>query len=130
MPRSLASSSVTAASEGESAVILTRAVLRAAQLVGLTQKQLAAVLGVSEASVSRLDRGRNIEPATKEGEIALLFLRLWRSLDALVGGNDGLAREWMHASNTHLDGIPSDLIQNLTGIMRVAEYLDAMRGKL
>jgi transcriptional regulator with XRE-family HTH domain len=109
---------------------LTRAVLRASQILGLTQKQLAAVLGVSEAGVSRLDRGRNIEPATKEGEIAILFLRLWRSLDALMGGSDTQARDWMHASNTHLGGIPSDLIQNLTGIMRVAEYLDAMRGKL
>jgi len=130
MPRPLASKSVAAASDTDSAVVLTRAVLRASRFLGLTQKQLAAVLGVSEASVSRLDRGRSIEPATKEGEIAILFLRVWRSLDTLVGGDDAQARSWMHASNTHLGGVPSYLIQNLTGIVRVAEYLDAMRGKL
>jgi len=42
----------------------------------------------SEASVSRLQTGRGLDPETKEGELALLFLRLYRSLDALVGGDE------------------------------------------
>src|SRR5690606_21942425 len=78
----------------EPGAVLARAVLAAAARLGVRQRALAAVLGSSEASVSRLQHGRRIEPASKEGELALLFLRLYRSLDALVGGNDSQARAW------------------------------------
>ena len=67
--------------------VLTQAVVRAAGLLGLKGKGLAGVLGVSEASVSRLGRGRRIEAESKEGELAVLLVRIYRSLDALVGGD-------------------------------------------
>ena len=66
--------------------VLTKALLRAADLLGLSSRVLARILGVSEASVSRLASGaRTIDPASKEGELALLLVRVYRSLDALVG---------------------------------------------
>ncbi len=112
------------------AATLTKAVLRAARALDLTQKQLACVLGVSEASVSRLGESRFVEPASKEGELAALFLRVYRSLDALVGGDATAARTWMHAGNLHLGGEPAELVQDVLGLVRVTEYLDAMRGTL
>ncbi|HEX6069937.1 MAG TPA: antitoxin Xre-like helix-turn-helix domain-containing protein, partial [Longimicrobiaceae bacterium] len=63
-------------------VVLTKAVRAAAGRLGLRNRRLAEVLGTSEASVSRLSVGRTIDPESKEGELALLFLRLFRSLDA------------------------------------------------
>jgi len=111
------------------AEVLTRAVLRAGDLLGLPQRTVASSIGVSEASVSRFRRGRTIAPDSKEGELALLMLRLFRSLDALVGGDAARARAWMHADNRHLGGIPSRLILTVTGLVHVVEYLDAMRGK-
>ena len=109
--------------------VLTRAVIRAARVLELTQKTLAATLGVSEATVSRLTRGRTVDPGSKEGELAVLFVRLYRSLDSLVGGDDRQARAWIHARNNHLDGIPSELIRSVSGLVYVTEYLDALRGK-
>jgi transcriptional regulator with XRE-family HTH domain len=109
--------------------VLTKAVVRASRALGLSQKAIAATLGVSEASVSRLTRGRTIDPEGKEGELAILFVRLYRSLDSLVGGDDAAARSWMHARNHHLDAVPADLIRTVTGLTHVLEYLDAMRGK-
>jgi len=116
-----------AAATGRAAV-LTKAVVRAAGRLELTQRATAATLGVSEATVSRLARGRTIDPATKEGELALLLVRLYRSLDAMVGGNAEQARAWMHAPNRHLHGTPADLIRSVAGLVRVVEYLDALRG--
>ena len=110
--------------------VLAKAVLRAAELLGLSQRSLAAVLGISGASVSRLVRGRGIDPASKEGELALLFLRVFRSLDTLVGGDEHGARLWMQADNAALSGVPADLVQSVKGLVDVAEYLDAMRGNL
>jgi len=64
-----------------SAIVLTKALLRAAQLLELSSAVLARILGVSEASISRLASGaRTIDPASKEGELALLLVRVYRSL--------------------------------------------------
>ena len=110
--------------------VLAKAVLNAADRLGLRNRQLAIVLGTSEASVSRLQHGRGLDPDSKEGELALLFLRLYRSLDALVGGDDAKARDWLGAENTHLAGIPAERIRTVVGLVDVVQYLDAMRGRL
>jgi uncharacterized protein (DUF2384 family) len=112
------------------AAILASAVLAAADRLGVRHRHLAAVLGASEASVSRLQRARGIDPSSKEGELALLFLRLYRALDALVGGNDEQARQWLHAPNDHLGGTPAERIRHVEGLVDVVQYLDAMRGRL
>jgi len=109
--------------------VLTKALMRAAQRLGLSQKVMARTLGVSEATVSRLGSGRRISPDSKEGELALLLLRLFRSLDSLFGGNEAQSRAWMHAANHHLGEPPIALIERVVGLMQVVEYLDSMRGK-
>ena len=109
--------------------ILTRAMLRAGRALGMRQKDLAVTLGISEATVSRFSRGREIDPETKEGELAVLLLRMYRSLDTLVGGEDARARAWMQARNIHLNGTPAELVRSIHGLVRVVEYLDALRGK-
>jgi hypothetical protein len=110
--------------------VLTRATLAAASALRLRNRDLAAVLGTSDASVSRLSHGRALDPASKEGELALLFLRLFRSLDALMGGDEERARLWLHAHNEHLGGVPAERIRRIEGLVDVVQYLDAMRGRL
>lgn len=119
-----------AARQANAGSVLTKALERAANELGLSQKDLSAILGVSEASVSRLRRSRQLDPRSKEGELALLLLRVWRSLDALVGSQPSQARAWLHAHNHHLDAVPASLLTSITGVMHVAEYLDGMRGRL
>jgi len=80
--------------------------------------------------VSRLSRQRGLDPESKEGELALLFLRVYRSLDALVGGDDAKAREWIATPNTHVGGVPMDRMTTVEGLVDVVQYLDAMRGRL
>lgn len=110
--------------------VLTLAVLRAGQFLGLAQRELAAILGLSPATLSRLSAGSSqLRPETKEGELAILFVRIFRSLDAILGGNAESCRDWLHAHNHHLHGIPLELIQTVRGIVDVSEYLDAMRGR-
>ena len=80
--------------------------------------------------MSRLQTGRGLDPESKEGELALLFLRLYRSLDALVGGDDEKARHWLRADNHHLAAVPAERIRSVEGLVDVVQYLDAMRGRL
>jgi transcriptional regulator with XRE-family HTH domain len=116
------------APRAEPDAVLTRAVLRSAELLGLSAALLARVLGVSEASVSRMAAGsRRVNPSSKEGELALLLVRAYRSLDALVGADDAQRRAWMSGHNHALGGTPIDLIQRADGLVAVVAYLDGMR---
>ena len=125
------STSTSRAARLDESVVLSKAFLRAAERLGLSQKDQSEILGVSAASLSRLARGgREIDADSKEGELAVLFVRLYRSLDALTGGDEAKSRAWLDAANDHLGGTPSELIRSVQGLVQVVEYLDAMRGHL
>src|SRR5260370_3153274 len=110
------------------AQVLTRALLRAAEILAMPQKDLANVLGVSPASLSRLSKGsRPVAPQSKEGELAILFLRVFRGLDALVGGSKDKSQGWFHAENVHFKGVQAQLVQTVPGLAHVSVYLNAMR---
>ncbi len=110
--------------------VLTTAVLNAARLLGLSNRDLAAVLATSPASVSRLLGRRKLSAGRAEWELGLLFVRLYRSLDALVGGSDTKARRWLAADNEHLGGVPRERIKSIEGLVDVVRYLDAMRARI
>jgi hypothetical protein len=108
--------------------LVTKAVVRAADRLQLTARILAAIIGVSEASVSRMKRGEYmLEPGTKPFELSVLLVRLFRSLDAIVGGDDAVAAAWLANRNTVLDARPLDKIQTVSGLVDVIAYLDARR---
>lgn len=112
----------------DKATVLTKALLRASSRLGLTDKALAKTIGVSAATVSRLRAGRAVlRPGHKPFELAVLFLRLHHSLDAMVGGDDAAAGAWLRGRNTRLDAEPRALLQTVSGLMNVLQYLDAHR---
>jgi transcriptional regulator with XRE-family HTH domain len=111
--------------------VLAKATQRAAALLGLNGAALARVLGVSEATVSRVLRGeRGLPPDSKEGELAALLVRLYRSLDALVGNDEERRLAWMRSDNDALHGKPFELIRTAQGLVATVAYLDAMRAPL
>ncbi|MCF7992878.1 MAG: MbcA/ParS/Xre antitoxin family protein [Thiohalocapsa sp.] len=105
------------------AAVLTKALLNAAQVLGLSRQQLGEVIGRDRTSIAR-----GIEPHTKAGELGLLLIRCYRSLYALVGGDADVMRHWMHTENRDTGGIPAEQVRTVQGLTRVVEYLDAMRG--
>lgn len=113
------------------AAVLSKAVVRAARLLGLTQRDVAAALGISEATASRLFGGRYaLSPDhAKEWELALLLVRAFRALDALWG-HEETARQWLASPNLSLGGPPRELLRTVEGMVRVVAYLDAARGRL
>lgn len=115
-----------------STAVLSKAFLRAGDELGLRGRDLARVLGTSEATISRMKRGRSAQLArgTKRRELALLFVRAFRGLDAIVGGNAEHARAWFHAHNRHLGERPIELVYTVEGIADVVRYLDAMRSRV
>ena len=110
------------------AAVVTKAVLRAADKLGVSNRDLAKTVGLSEASVSRMGKGTfALAQEGKAFELGLLFVRLFRSLDAIVGGDEAAARTWMRSENVALGGRPLALIQSVPGLVNVLAYLDARR---
>jgi hypothetical protein len=108
--------------------VLTNAALRAAERLKIKNAALARILGVSEATVSRMrNKTLFLERGQKPFELAILFVRLYRSLDSIVAGDDTVAADWLRNRNTVLNGIPLELIQSVPGLVNVIEYLDSRR---
>ena len=108
--------------------VATKATLRAAERLGLSNKVLAAVVGVSEATVSRMGAGTyQLSPGDKSFELGLLFVRLFRSLDAIVDGDEAVAAAWLRTQNLSLRQTPLALIQTVAGLVHVIGYLDTRR---
>jgi hypothetical protein len=121
-----------AASAGaEPGPVATKAAVRAADRLGISARALAAILGVSEATVSRMRSGVHaLQPGQKPFELAILFTRMFRSLDAITGGDEAAAAAWMRGPNGGLGGIPLELIRSIPGLVHVVQYLDARRALL
>ena len=110
------------------ALVITKAVVNAAERLGLNARVLAAVIGVSEATVSRMKRQDHLlERDSKPFELAVLLVRLFRSLDAIVGGDEAVARQWLRNGNLVFGAAPIDKIVSISGLTDVLAYLDARR---
>ena len=108
--------------------VITEATLRAAERLGVKNTVLAKILGVSEPTVSRMRQGKyRLDRGHKAFELAVLLVRLYRSLDGIVAGDDSVAADWLKNQNTALDGIPLELIQTVSGLTDVIAYIDARR---
>jgi len=107
------------------ASVLTKALLNAAKEMGISTTVLGNIIGKDRSTFSR----GGINPETKSGEIALMLIRCYRNLYALVGGNSEHIHHWMHTQNKGTQGIPVEQLNRIDGLVRVTEYLDAMRGK-
>jgi len=110
--------------------VLTKAVVRAARALDLSQSRVAATLGVSDPTASRMFAQKYLlDPGRKEWELGALFVRLFRSLDSIVA-SDEKARAWLAGDNRALGARPVDLLARAEGLVRVLHYLDSARGRI
>ncbi|HSW93350.1 MAG TPA: MbcA/ParS/Xre antitoxin family protein [Gammaproteobacteria bacterium] len=119
----------------DKAAILTKAIRKLAVELDLTQQELSLIIGSDKFAMSCLFKNDPVpeknkqfclDPASKEGHLAILLLRLYQNLDVLFGGNTRQSRLWLRSDNVHLQKKPIDLIKSEEGMVMVLHYLDAM----
>lgn len=112
------------------AIVLSKALLNAGKQLTLKQDELANVIGVHRTGITRLKQKLDLQPASKQGELALLLIRAARALYALAGGDEKWINHYMRSPNTLTGGVPAEQVQSVQGLMRVVTCLDAIRGKV
>jgi len=104
------------------AQLVAQACGRAAQVLGLSTSELSELLTQHQPNAD----GQDLDPTTREGQLALLFLRVYRSLHGLYGGDQRLMRHWIEQPNRHLgEQSPRLLLARIEGLNCVADYLDS-----
>ncbi|HEY0892807.1 MAG TPA: antitoxin Xre-like helix-turn-helix domain-containing protein [Cellvibrio sp.] len=114
----------------EPAAVLAKALINAAEQLGLKQAELGAILGLDRTGISRLKQNPSLDPNSKKGELALLVVRIARALFALTGGDKEWIKHFMHNPNKVTGGIPAKQMETIQGLIQVMQFVDAIRGKV
>lgn len=110
--------------------VLAKALLRAAQQLGLKPTEIGNVIGLHRTAISRLKKSPSIAPDSKQGELAILLIRIARALFALTGGDREMSHHFMRTENKVTRGIPAEQITSIQGLITVLQFVDAIRGKV
>ncbi|MGF1463146.1 MAG: antitoxin Xre/MbcA/ParS toxin-binding domain-containing protein [Maricaulaceae bacterium] len=122
---------VQTAESDERARVMTMAVVRAADALDISGRDLAIILGLSAPTVSRMRQARfRLEAGSKPFELGALFVRLFRALSAVTGGDADVARAWLRNDNRALGGCSLDQIKTVSGLIHGLAYLDTRRAPI
>lgn len=102
--------------------VLATATQRAGHALGLSTAQTAAIVGCTLT-----DFTNGLDPQSEPGRRALILIRIYQSLEVLVGGDSQLLQQWMTGNNQGIQGVPSEQIQTPEGMATILSYLEAMR---
>ncbi|MBL4630973.1 MAG: DUF2384 domain-containing protein [Paraglaciecola sp.] len=106
--------------------IVMKAYMNAYKTLGISDGHGAKLIGVGR---STLLRKPSFDKDSKQNELQILFIRLYRSLFALFGGDLISMKHWFEHKNKHIRGVPRELCFTVTGLVNVNAYLDSLRGK-
>jgi hypothetical protein len=112
-------------------IVLNKAIKKATIYLDLSQAELSKIIGTSKPQLSRLFSSdiSCIKENTKEWECAVLFIRVLRSLEAILGEDPKQLNEWLNSYNHYFGEKPIDTLKTIQGLIEVVQYLDAMRGR-
>lgn len=106
--------------------MLTKAVLRAADLLGLTD-DLPEILGIDAEQIALARSGAvALQPESPSWTIGVRFASVYRSLLTLAG-DSAKARAWLDTPHSTLGTAPRELLRTEAGRERVFGYLDAVQ---
>jgi regulator of protease activity HflC (stomatin/prohibitin superfamily) len=108
--------------KAESNVVVMKAYRNAYQTLGLSDADAARIIGKTSATLTLSDR---FSTQSKEYEVQVEFVRLFRSLYAIFGGDTDAMKHWFTTDNKHLGVTPKELINKIVGLTYINDYLDA-----
>jgi len=107
-------------------IVLSKAVLKAGENLGLSCLEITKIIG---CNVDILE-SYGVNPGSTEGQKALILIRIYEGLFALVGDDTSQINHWMHSKIKSLNGIPADLVSEPHGLERIIGYIDTIKSKI
>lgn len=120
---------MSAVAKPDAAAVLCKAFINACHALDLSHTEASHIIGVNPSTLSR-NAAQGFKPESKQGELQLQLVRVYRSLYAIAGGQQDFMRHWLNSPNHTLGGAPRELLRSVVGLVSVNQYLDAMRGKV
>ena len=120
------SNELVAVSKINDSSVVMQSYVKACDSFGLSNDESARLLGIKRTSFLRR-KTNGFDTESKEFELQLLLIEIYRSLFALCGGDKKSIKEWMYDYNHHLNDVPITLCFSLRGIVHVSDYLDTLR---
>jgi len=108
--------------------VIAKALKNLKNMWRLANVDVAAIVGVDDSVISRIDSTRAFHPDKKAGQLALLLIRAYRSLGAFLGDRVDLQQEWLRADHVVFNQSPLEAMKTPEGLAHVVMYLDSMRG--
>ncbi|WP_119328836.1 antitoxin Xre/MbcA/ParS toxin-binding domain-containing protein [Cysteiniphilum halobium] len=124
---------MTAVSVTNDSSIIAKSLENVSKLYNIPQSDIARILHMSNSAFSKAKKtnSNTFSPETSTGELALYFIKIIRSLDAIYGGNEAVCKKWLTNKNNDLNGnTPMDLMTSVKGLVLVMNYLDYYRGRV
>ena len=115
-------------SKPNESMVLSKALGKLKEYWELSGVDLAEIVGVAPSVISCLDTAQVFCPNKKQGQLALLLIRVYRSLGAFLGDRMQLQKDWLNAPNQVFNQSPLESMKTPEGLAHVVMYLDAMRG--
>lgn len=114
----------------DSKAVLANALRRAQQNIGVDNQVMASILGVNRTTLTRHYQSQGLDPQQNAGRLAAIVLRIYRAVFTLMGGDAANIRHWFSTPNQAFAGqTPVAAMLSIDGLVSVAHYCDAMRGR-
>jgi hypothetical protein len=114
--------------ESSKTQVVAKALINLKEELCLSSESIGQIIGADASTVFRIGKNMDMKE-NKVFEGALLLIRAYRSLFALLGGDKAAMIHWLTTANKDFDEKrPIDFMKSLVGLVEVAQYLDAMRG--
>lgn len=114
--------------ESSKTQVVAKALINLKEELCLSSESVGQIIGADASTVFRIGKNMDMKE-NKVFEGALLLIRAYRSLFALVGGDKTAMIHWLTTANKDFDEKrPIDYMKSLVGLVEVVQYLDAMRG--
>jgi len=113
----------------DAGAVVIKAFSRAYKRLGVSRDDASKIIGVDSSTLNR-NKNKGFDPLSKTGELCLQFVRTYRSLFAIAGGDQDFMKHWLRSYNRALSSTPLELMFSIRGLIQVNEYLDAMRAKI
>lgn len=106
--------------------ILAKALLRASAELGLTREQLASAIGTDSDGIAQISDQMHLDSQSPSGQLAVLVIRLARSMRAQCNGDENWIHNFMRTPNSMIGAVPCEAVTTEDGLRRVVYWLETI----